>query len=453
MYGPPVDPRQRLAPVEIFDTWEAYLFCGVLGLVLSGLAWWKKPSIEARSALFIGGQCIILTAPLAFFVDTYFYGSFPTLDKAGSLAFYLEGVHHRIMAHPIDAIHDPAARLIGIHMGHLWVTELFDAFLTPMGAFNMQALLYPALGWWCSWLLFHEITGKARISMVMSFPFGMGLHVFRDLNWYTIEKAAIYVLPLFLFACHRAWRRGGVWVWLSAVLLALSAWMNVYFGLLNAGMLVLMVVAVCASQNLHQRRILHTAMAGFCLLMPLALWQWLILHGGPPLASPESYLWERAALDTFTLQPFRWNRLEGHRALNMVAMGIALVGIWRGRWTGMIRFATLAAVVFFMLSLGPLLGAGGAENPVYMVARATVPGFWRMAKPEVFFHMTWLMLLGIAAVEACRQGWSNRVTTLLYGLFVMGWLIMIRTHPAYPPMTMPLEVKLNADWEQPGAQP
>jgi hypothetical protein len=453
MYGPPIDPRQRIAPVEIFDVWEAYAFCAVIGLFFSALSLWRRPPIELRSALFIGGQCILLTAPLAYFLDTYFYGSFPTIDKTGSLAFYLEGVHQRIMAHPIDAIQDPAAGLIGIQVGHLWVTEVFDLVLSPMGAFNLQGLLYPALGWWCAWLLFHEITGNPRVSVLMGFPFGMGLHVFRDLNWYTIEKAAIFWLPLFLFACHRAWRRGGRWTWLPAVVLVCSAWMNIYFGMLNAAMLLLSAGILFVSREHNRGRLLKAAGLAFLGLAPLGVWQWLIMHGGPELASPDVSLWKRATLDTFSLFPLRWDRLEAHRALNLVAVAVAVWGIRRGRWLGIVRFATLAALLFFVISLGPLLSPDGPENPLYMAARATVPGFWRMAKPEVFFHITWLMLLGIAAIEAHRSSWSNRVTSWLYALFVLGWVVMIRTHPAYPPMTMPLPVKMDSDWEDSVFQP
>jgi len=448
MYGPPTDPSQRLAPVEIFDAWEAYLFCAALGVVLSACAYFRRPAIGIRAALFIVGQVILLTAPLAFFIDTYVYGSFPTIDKAGSLAFYLEGVHARMMAHPIDAINDPAARLLGVHVGHLWVTELLDLAFTPMGAFNAQALLYPILGWWCTWWLFHETTHNPRVSMLMSFPFGMGLHLFRDLNWYTIERAAIFWVPLFLVVLMRAWKRGGRWVWAPGFVLVGSAWMNVYLGMINAGLLFLTIVVGLVCRVKGYRRLLRSGLIGVAALAPLAIWQWLIMAGGPALGNSDQFLWERAALDTFTLSPLRWDRLEPHRALNVVALAVAALGIWRRRWHGYVRFAVLAAAVFFLLALGPLITPDGPENFLYMATRAAVPGFWRVAKPEVFFHVTWLMLLGVAAVEAHQSEWSKRLTTLMYGVFVVGWVVMIRTHPAYPPMTMPLTEKLDPDWVQ-----
>jgi|GEM_PF-1270764 len=445
MYGPPADPRQRIAPVEIFDVPEAYLLCGAIGLLVSLAALWRGPDVRLRAALFVLGQSILLTAPLATFLDTWMYGSYPTIDKAGSLVFYLDGVHTRMLADPILSLQDPAARLIGVHIGHLWVTAAFDLILSPMGAFNAQALLYPALGWYCAFLLFHEVTEQPRASLLMAFPFGMGLHVFRDLNWYTIEKAAIFWIPLFLWACYRAWRDGGRWRLVTGLILALTTWMNVYLGMLNAMMLGLTVLALWMSNDRHRIRFLKTAVIAALCIAPLAIWQWLLMHNGPQLATPEEFLWSRAALDSFTLDPLRWNRLEVHRSLNVVALGTALWGLKRSRWVGIVRLSSVSALVFFFLSLGPV--ALGIENPLYMAARAVIPGFWRIAKPEVFFHMTWLLLLGIAAVQAGRAGWGRRLTAGLYGLFVIAWLIMVRTHPAYPPMTVYQPSKLSKGWE------
>ncbi len=137
----------------MFDSPEAYLACFIVGAIVSLLVRWKSLPLSSRCGLFILGQTIILTAPLFYFLDDFMYGSFPTIDKAGSMAFYLDGLHQRIMSNPIDAIQDPGARLIGVHVGHLWVTQLFDVGLTPVGAFNLQALLYPALAWWMACLL------------------------------------------------------------------------------------------------------------------------------------------------------------------------------------------------------------------------------------------------------------------------------------------------------------
>ena len=82
------------------------------------------------------------------------------IDKAGSLLFYLDGVHQRMLLHPWLSPGDPAARLIGVHVGHLWITEIFDLVYSPVGAFNAQALLYPALAWYGAWLLLRDLSQR-----------------------------------------------------------------------------------------------------------------------------------------------------------------------------------------------------------------------------------------------------------------------------------------------------
>lgn len=468
---------------------EAYLGCLLLGLLLSALAAWKRPPQALRAGLFILGQTIVLTMPLAWYVDTYVYGAYPTIDKEGSLLFYLDGVHVRMLLHPWLSTGDPAAHLIGVHTGHLWLTQAFDLVLSPIGAFNIQGLLYPALAWWASWLLLRDLCGHGRTALVLAFAWGMGLHVFRDLNWYTIEKAAIFWLALFCWAFYRAWERApvtavpgegvfggplprgrlwetGRWPWVTAGLYALMTWNNLYLGLVGAALGVLGLGAtlwaafrarprVTDDSNsdtdayrlaASRARSVGLACAACAVAVaPLALMQWLLLHGGPTLGDPERFLWERAALDSFSLVPFRWNRLEVWRALNMVVVGLAIFGSWKRRRDGRVRFAVVAGAVLFALSLGPQL-LPGVDNPVYLATRAVVPGFWRVAKPEVFFHGTWLLMCGVAAIQLRRVVPDPRTLGLLYAIFIFFWVLMVRTHPVYPDMNLPLDNTLSEDW-------
>ena len=455
MYGPGPDPRQVLAPVLVYDDPWSHLICVGLGLGISALALWRRPPEALRYLALIVGQVIFLTAPLLWHLDRYVYGAFPTIDKEGSLLFYLDGVHLRMLAHPLLSPADPAARLIGVHVGHLWVTQFFDLFLSPVGAFNAQGLLYLVLGWWCAWLLLREVCSEPRVAFLLGFPFGMGLHVFRDLNWYTIEKAAIFWLPLYMWAVHRAWKRGGRWRYLPGLVFLGMAWTNLYLALV-AGVFVALAVAWMAAEVVRSRgtihpgfrRVLHAASVSALALAPLALWQWALMQGGPQLGTPEQFLWERAALDGFSLAPLRWNRLELHRALNMVAVGLAVFGAVRLRHDRRVQFATAAGFILLALAIGPVLLPGPVMNPVYMLAREVIPGFWRVAKPEVFFHATWMLMLCVAAVELVSFTTSRRGVGILYGLFVLAWLAMVRSHPAYPPMTMPIESRLSPNWAE-----
>ncbi|MCB9778110.1 MAG: hypothetical protein H6742_06070 [Alphaproteobacteria bacterium] len=488
MYGPPPDPRQQIAPVELVDAPEAYAACLVIGLLLSAFALWKRPPASLRYLVLILGQTIALTMPLSWFLDRYVYGAFPTIDKEGSLLFYLDGVHVRMLLHPLLSTGDPAAHLIGVHTGHLWVTQFFDLFLSPVGAFNAQGLLYPALAWWAAWLLLRDLCHHDRTAFVLSFSWGMGLHVFRDLNWYTIEKAAIFWLALFCWALYRSWvrapqgnppgtglpggpllvgrlRETGPWPWAAGALYLAMAWNNLYLGLVGAvvGACALVAVGVHAAWAWRGRTEAPDEYAGAAarfrsvalacaacaaFAAPLVVLQILLLYGGgPSLGDPQRFLTERAALDGFTLAPFRWNRLEPWRALNMVAVGLALFGAVARRRDVRVRFALACGSFLFLLSLGPAL-LPGVPNPVYMAAFHLVPGFWRVAKPEVFFHGTWLLMCGVAAIQLRRVVPSPRTLGLLYGVFVVAWVLMVRTHPAYPGLTIPVRSSLDPQWHE-----
>lgn len=456
MYGPPPDPREVAVAAGLLSDPAGLLLCVALGGALS-VGWtWRRAPMALRALLLILGQTVLLTAPLLSRIDTSWFGAFPTIDKEGSLLFYLDGVHVRLLLDPLASLSDPAARLIGVHVGHLWVTALFDLGLSPMGAFNAQALLYPALGWWCAWLLLRDVCGDERVALLMAMPFGLGLHVFRDLNWYTIEKAAVFWLALYAWALHRSWRDGGRSTLLAPVVYLLGAWMNLYMGLVAAalGGLALLAVAVDAARRRSWTpglsRVLG-ATAGCALLgLPLAVWQGLLMSGvGASLGTPEQFLWERAALDGFSLSPLRWNRLEVWRALDPVALSLALTGLVCSRQDRRVRFAGAAGLVLFVLSIGPVLWpAGPIENPLYGLLRALVPGFWRVAKPEVFFEGTWLLLLSVAAVELTRRRPSGRALLVLYGFMLVGWVALVRAHPVYPGFSAPADTTLAPGWEQ-----
>src|SRR3982750_4717412 len=103
----------------------------VVGLLISALAAVRSLPEWLRALTFVLGQTIALTTPLAAVLDRWVYGAFPTIDKAGSLLFLPGGVHHHMLTDPAGSLHDPAAHLIGVQFGHLWVTELFDVVLSP----------------------------------------------------------------------------------------------------------------------------------------------------------------------------------------------------------------------------------------------------------------------------------------------------------------------------------
>jgi hypothetical protein len=420
MYGPPPDPRQIYAPTGIYTAPWAWLACIVLGLLLAGLAGRRRP------LLFILGLVVALTTPFAAFFPTYVWGQFPTIDKAGSLLFYLDGVQWRFW----DTT-DPAVRLIGVHVGHLWITAFFDLFLQPFAAFNTQAFMNLVLGWYCAFLLLRELSDDADVSLLFAFPFAMNLHVFRDIDYYTIEKSGVFWIPLYAWTLVRARRRGGLWIGLAALVYVGTLFCNLYLGVLCAG--------IGALALLSRNRNVALAVGASALgALPLVWLQFRMMHGDHTLGDPETFLTQRAALDIVELWPPRWNRLEAWRALNLVACLLAVLGLSKRKnwWLGGI------AAVFFVLSLGP------AHNPVYHALFEVVPGFWRVAKPETFFHVTWLALLAIAARRFADARPSRRAVAGWGVLFALGWLVSVRTHPVYPRFTEPIPMSLSEHWQR-----
>jgi hypothetical protein len=423
LYGPAPTPQQITAIISPNLFWV----CVVFGLLLSGAALSKRLNSATRAAFFCLGQVVILTAPLALVLPDVVFGDFPTIDKAGSFFYYQSGVHQHFLFHPIAALNDCGVQLIGVHMGHLWISEFFDLFLQDYGAFNAQALLYPALAWWCAALFFQEISGKWINAIVLGLPFGLGLHVYRDLNWYTIEKAAIFLLPLFAWTFYRvfsAHKRGGHQAlrnakrW-TALAFALAAFVNWYLALVIG-------VGAALTVVLSRSKTLFRALA-LCVLvfLPLLLLQLALVAKGSP-GSPDAFLNQRAALDHFSLAPLRWNRLELVNALNPAALLLVFWALLRTPRDGIDKVLLGVALGLFVFSLGPNL-SNEIRNPVYMLAWSVVPGFWRVAKPEVFFYGTWLCLLAVTA-----RAWSARSLAWAYPFMVIGWIFWVRSHPAYP---------------------
>lgn len=458
LYGPPPDPRQILLDLSFGQAPLAWMLTIGIALLVLALAWRLRAlPLTVRYLLFISGLAIAMTAPLALVLEGTVYGSWPTIDKAGSYLFYGEGVHLSLFQDPLQ---NPALKLIGVHVGHLFLVQALDLFLTPHGAFNALSLLLPLAGWFCAWLLFVEVGAKARWALVFAMPFGMGLHVFRDLNWATIEKAAIFGLPLYLFMLLRAQRRGGLWIPLCGICFALMSWLNIYLGLLNGPLSALFLLRE------RDRRSLAAVLASFIAALPLVLLQGQLMEDAGAMAEPLRFLKERAALDVFSLWPPGWVRLEWWRSLDLPMLALGLWGLWRHRRERVVQHLACIINVFFVLSIGPCLFGlpdNGVVNPLFMILWQYVPGFWRVAKPEFFFEVSYLGLLGAGAVSlssprgvveldasASGEALASRDWRwiALFAWAIFSWVLLVRSHPAFPGFTEPVEVGLSSAWQQ-----
>ncbi len=440
LYGPPPAASQ----VDVTATPAAWLLsllvaAALLGLGLALRRRWETPAW----LLLMGAGVLALTAPALGMVEGAVWGAWPTVDKTGSALFYLEGVHTRLFA--AGALEDPTLALIGVHVGHLWLTALLDGLLSTHGAFNAQALLHCWLGWVFGWLLLRDRGVRPWPAMIVAMPFAMGLHVFRDVHWFTVEKSGVFGIPLFLWALGRARRRGGPWIPATALILGACTFYNWYLGLVALPLLGLWLLGSWS------RRSMLCAGACAIALLPLVLPQALLMQDAGAMSDPERFLWQRAALDVLSLWPPRWNHLELWRALNLPLMMLGAWGLWLHRERPEARWGAAVVLVMGLLATGPnLLGSGaeGLRNPLFMALWTWLPGFWRLAKPEFLFEGAWLVLLVSAGVTLERWRPGLRTLAVLQVSLLAGWLWGVRSHPAYPGFSEPVEVRLQEDWER-----
>jgi hypothetical protein len=385
------------------------------------------------------GAVVLLTAPAAGLLTRAVWGAWPTVDKAGSFLFYLDGVQWRPFA--AGALLDPSLKLIGIQVGHLWATALLDLFLSPHGAFNAQALLHIWLAWICAWLLLREVGARPWPAVLCAFPFALGLHVFRDVNYYTIEKSGVFGIPLFLWTLLRAGRRGGRWLALAPAVSFGIAFYNEYLALVGGALAALWLLQA------RTRRALLAAGLSALAAAPVFAAQALLMRDAGALGDPARFLAERAALDVLSLTPPRWYHLELWRAMDLPLVALGAAWLWRRRQHPEARWAGLAVCLLCAFSLGPRL-AGDLQNPLFLTAWRLIPGFWRLARPEFLFEGAYLVLLCAAGLALSAWVARTRWLAMIGAALLAGWLAGVRTHPVWPGFSEPIEVRLDAGWER-----
>ena len=457
-YGPPASDEQLSLSAGLLDLPFDWLICLALGLLCIGLTWRFRHRSSIAAGFAVASQVVILTAPLTSLCSRAVIGAYPTVDKQGSILFYQEGIHRWMASHPMDIGSYPPAQLIGVHVGHLWISELFDVFVPTFVAFNLQGLLYLWLAGWCTWALLNEFTQDARSAFVCAFPYAMSLHVFADLNWYTIEKAAIFLLPLYGLTLLRALRKGGWWPLASGCVVALAALLNLYLaavigvGSLAGGLLVLIQWASNRFRTatkpdgpgpLWPQRLVASYGWTALLVGPLVCTQAWILLSGPTLATPECFLTLRAAQDAISIWPPTWSRLELWRAVSLVGVALAIWGVIRFRHQRSVHFLVILGAICAGFALGPRIL--GFPNPQYMAAWSVIPFFWRIAKPEVFFLVPLLAMCMIAALalQAASPPWKHVVAL---GAMLALWFPMVRGHDAYPGFSQFVDGELPDQW-------
>ncbi len=387
--------------------WAISLLAGGLLLIWG----WKRSRLA-----FVAGTTICLTAPAFAMLPLAVWGHFPTIDKAGSLSFYALGAHWQSWDTSATA-----TRLIGVSMGHLWVTEILDLVFAPFAAMNAQAIINLVLGWYFASRLAEAAGASREASLASGLGFGLGLHALRDINWYTIEKCGQGWLALYALCLLRAHEVGGRWVLAAGLAYGWAFYYNSYWGVLGA---LLGGVALLFGSPDARRAVLASALAG----VPFVLLQMPSL-ANDTLPLPGAFA-ERAALDVLTFT--HWNRLELWRAVDLAAAVLAVASVVprpgdvtrsKGRaWGAVATLMTFST----LLALGP-------ATPLWSAFTA-LPGMWRFAKPETFFHLAVLVLGVLAARGIDRLRLDARLVLAVQAAL---WLALARTHSVYPGFSAP----------------
>ena len=448
--GPPLDSRQIVYHPSLMDYLPGWIL-GVFLLYLSFRIWqsWKdKRSTNHPILLMIFSSvgCVsLITGPWLGILNQKVIGAYPTIDKEGSLLFYLDGVHWRLLNHPIVSMDDPAIQLIGLHLGHLWISEFFDIFLSTFGSFNAQMIFNLILNQISAmFLLKHFYEKQCQLMkedwykiIILSITLGLQLHVFRDINWYTIEKSAIY--PLFFFWTYldqlASNRKQGWWL----PLLYFSAiFINFYWGLLLAILGFCYAIPLCKNaiqsksiKMLYCNQMMRNLIFCTAIGMLFAVLQLYLMSSETPFASHHDFS-KRAILDSFELFPPNWNRMG-------VILPINAIIIWFGfKYQNKNTLLIFIAFLYFLLSLGPKIDQ--FNNPVYQLF-SWIPGVWRFAKPEIFFFITYAVF-HIWTIQNSQKMNTQQSVKFFTGIVILH-LLTLYISPAFPIITEFIPSKLH----------
>ncbi len=427
--GPPDNSRCERLAFSIFEEPLAWAVCIGVGLTLTWMG--RRNPNGPPMAL---GLTIMFLSPLPAMIDRSWIGQFPNIDKEGSLAHYLAKVHH---IWPWQGELSPGLRRIGVHIWHLWPVELLDRAFPTVMSFNLVLLLNVFATLYFSSKWFHHEGARPWGALLAALPFTLGPPMLRHLEWSTIEKSSLFWLPLYLWTL-RSSESGGTWrVFAPAGVATLICSQNLYWlilcGVFSLGIALNHALNLLASTNSRSRR-LRALLA--LVLVALAVLPWVYwqssLNGLPDIVIEESWRNERAALDAIQLNGWTWARLPLWRALEPLSLSL---GVWflcsRAKWRSGLGIAFLGA-----MSLGPYImqGESTIENPLWAVISWLIPGFWRVAKPEVFFLGAWLLVLSEAA-KRLNGRWIQPAA-----LWLLVWVLVGRVGEWWPEPSKLLEL-------------
>ena len=382
------------------------------------------------------GSLSLLTSPWLGSIHKAVIGAYPTIDKEGSLLFFEHGVHHLWFTSPDLPLDETGLTLVGIHVGHLWLTECFSIFAPTFVAFNVQAFTHLLLNtlailYWVDG--YKWIRAQEWEKWVVALLLGAQLHVFRDIHWYTIEKSALF--PLFLFWGTLSRQRDGQGNWQLPLMYLLACLYNFYWAIL-CPLLVITEYNHLPSAFIERTRLAKGLVICCGIGLVMAILQMTLQTSLHQVATPEKYA-SRAALDVLSLWPVDWNRMGIWRPINLVLLGMGMSYI-RELKSGEQRIPNAKGLIVcsifgLILSLGPFI-APSVPNPIYSIFQL-IPGMWRFAKPEIFC----LIPYAIVGLLALRKPWPKWIWAVAFAMYIVG----LYTSVAFPYLTEFIEGKLH----------
>lgn len=347
-------------------------------------------------------------------------GAYPTIDKEGSLFFFNQGVHTDWLTHPSTAFDNKGLQLIGVHIGHLWLVEVWSWIVSPISAFNIQMLanlICNALAvWW--WLDDSEDFQPEWIGLLTAVILGAQLHVFRDIHWYTIEKSMLFPVFLYWGALNRLPKDSKMAFWIP-VFYTMATLLNFYWGIL-LGLLTLTQFGL--NREYHRLTVFKPLAITGLVGIALGRLQMTLQSDHRRFAEATDFL-TRASLDIFDVHSLQWNRMEFWQSINIP---ICLYFGWLLIQRRIPLQTTILGSVFLMLSFGPML-TSSLQNPIYFIL-STIPGMWRFAKPEIFFFVPYAIMVYSTFKAPIFHKWHK----LYWCIVAIVYLIGLYSSPAFP---------------------
>jgi len=361
-----------------------------------------------------------MTSPWLSTLTESVIGAYPTIDKEGSLFFFNQGVHTEWLKHPSTAFDNTGLQLIGVHIGHLWLIEVWSWLVSPISAFNIQMLanlIFNAMAvWW--WLDDSDDHQPEWIGLLTAVLLGAQLHVFRDIHWYTIEKSMLFPIFLYWGVLNRLPHNSKMAIWIP-ILYTMATLLNFYWGIL-LGLLTLFQYGL--NRQYHHLSVFKPiAMAGL-VGIALGILQMTLQSDARRFAEATDFL-TRASLDIFDFHTVQWNRMEFWQSINIP---ICLYFGWLLMHRRIPVQSIILGTVFLMLSLGPML-TSGISNPVYTIF-SIIPGMWRFAKPEIFFFVPYAIMVH----STFKAPISSKNRTWFWGIVAIFYLVGLYSSPAFP---------------------